>query len=104
MLYVMPAYWMPFTALFNVACLHNTYIFAIKFCKCFLFSCFVFGNWHIVCLLQISFGIMHSAFNLLVFVILCSHSFFKRKGYVISGEIAHKNNHFSYYFKWAKKV
>ena len=32
------------TALFNVVCLYNAYLFfAIDFCKCFLFSYFAFG-------------------------------------------------------------
>ena len=36
----MPAYLMLFDALSNAVCLHNSF-FAIDFCKCFLFSCFV---------------------------------------------------------------
>ena len=41
MLYVMLAYLMLFAALSNAVCLHNAFFFAIDFCKCFLFSCFV---------------------------------------------------------------
>ena len=39
-LYIMLAYLMLFTALSNAVCLYNAF-FAIDFCKCFLFSCFV---------------------------------------------------------------
>ena len=46
MLYLMLAYLMLFVALSNAACLYDAFIyfiisFAIDFCKCFLFSCFV---------------------------------------------------------------
>ena len=41
MMYIMLAYLMLFAALFNAVCLHNASFFAINFCKCFLFSCFV---------------------------------------------------------------
>ena len=40
MLYIMIAYLMLFAALSNAVCLYNAF-FAIDFCKCFLFSCFV---------------------------------------------------------------
>ena len=40
---------------------------------------------------------MHSTFNLLVFLILCSHRLKKWKGYVLSGEIAPKTIHYYYY-------
>ena len=40
---------------------------------------------------------MHSAFDLLVFLIPCSHRFFGN-GYVHSGEIAPRNNHHHYYY------
>ena len=44
LLYIMLAYLMLFTALFNVVCLYSAYLFfAIDFCKYLLFSCFVFG-------------------------------------------------------------
>ena len=42
MLYIVLAYLMLFAALTNAACLYNASFFAIDFCKCFLFSCFVF--------------------------------------------------------------
>ena len=42
MLYIVLAYLMLFAALTNAVCLHNASFFAIDFCKCFLFSCFVF--------------------------------------------------------------
>ena len=44
LLYIMLAYLMLFAALSNAVCLHNDFFslfFAIDFCKCFLFSCFV---------------------------------------------------------------
>ena len=41
LLYIMLAYLMLFAALTNAVCLYNAF-FAIDFCKCFLFSCFVF--------------------------------------------------------------
>ena len=40
LLYIMLAYLMLFAALSNSVCLFNAF-FAIDFCKCFLFSCFV---------------------------------------------------------------
>ena len=40
MLHIMLAYLMLFAALSNAVCLYNAF-FAIDFCKCFLFSCFV---------------------------------------------------------------
>ena len=42
MLYIVLAYLMLFAALTNDVCLYNASFFAIDFCKCFLFSCFVF--------------------------------------------------------------
>ena len=42
MLYILLAYLMLFAALTNAVCLYNVSFFAIDFCKCFLFSCFVF--------------------------------------------------------------
>ena len=75
MLFIMLAYLMLFTALFNAVCLYNVIYFYLDIFKCFLFFCFVLGYWHIVCLFQILFCIMHSAFNLLDFLILCSHRF-----------------------------
>ena len=41
MLYIVLAYLMLFAALTNAVCLYNASFFAIGFCKCFLFSCFV---------------------------------------------------------------
>ena len=44
MLYIMFAYLILFAALSNAACLYNAisiFVFAIDFCKCLLFSCFV---------------------------------------------------------------
>ena len=41
MLYTMLAYLMLFAALSNAVCLYNASFFAMNFCKCFLFSCFV---------------------------------------------------------------
>ena len=41
MLYIVLAYLMLFAALSNHVCLYNAAFFAIDFCKCFLFSCFV---------------------------------------------------------------
>ena len=67
MLYIVLAYLMLFAVLSNAVCLHNASFFAIDFCKCFLFSCFILVYWHIVCLFHILICIMHSAFNLLVF-------------------------------------
>ena len=42
MLYIVLAYLMLFAALTSAVCLYNASFFAIVFCKCFLFSCFVF--------------------------------------------------------------
>ena len=42
MLYIVLAYLMLCAALTNAVCLYNASFFAIDFCKCFLFSCFVF--------------------------------------------------------------
>ena len=41
LLSIMLAYLMLFAALSNAVCLYNASFFAIDFCKCFLFSCFV---------------------------------------------------------------
>ena len=67
MLYIVLAYLMLFAVLTNAVCLYNASFFAIDFCKCFLFSCFVFVYRHIVCLFNFFISIMHSAFNLFVF-------------------------------------
>ena len=50
---------MLFAALTNAVCLYNASFFAIDFCKCFLFSCFVFVYGHIVCLFH--FFYLHHA-------------------------------------------
>ena len=42
MLYIVLAYLIMFAALTNAVCLYNASFLAIDFCKCFLFSCFVF--------------------------------------------------------------
>ena len=88
---------MLFAALSNAVCLYNAF-FAIDFCKCFLFSFFVLVYWHMDCLFQVWFSIMHSAFNLLVFPNSMFTPFFIWKGYVLSGEIALENNHYYYYY------
>ena len=67
MLFVVLAYLMLVAALTNAVCLYNPSFFAIDFCKCFLFSCFVLVYCHIVCLFHVLTCTMHSAFNLLVF-------------------------------------
>ena len=41
MLYIVLAYLMLFAALSNAVCLHYASFFALDFCKCFLFLCFV---------------------------------------------------------------
>ena len=70
MLYVMLAYSMLLYLMLLVC------IWAIDFCKCFLFSCFVMVYCHIVCLFQVLICIMHSAFDLLVFPNSMFTSFF----------------------------
>ena len=67
LLYIVLAYLMLFAALTNAVCLYNASFFAIDFCKCFLFSCFVFVYLHIVCLFNFLICILHSAFNMFVF-------------------------------------
>ena len=67
LLYIVLAYLMLFAALTNAVCLDSASFFAIDFCKCFLFSCFVLVYRHIVCLFHFFISIMHSAFNLFVF-------------------------------------
>ena len=41
LLHIMLAYLKLLAALSNAVCLHNASFFAIDFCKCLLFSCFV---------------------------------------------------------------
>ena len=78
-LHIMPAYLMLFAALTNAVFLHSAF-YAIDFCKCFLSSCFVLVYCHIVCLFQVLFCIMHSAFNLLAFPNSMITQFFFMKG------------------------
>ena len=86
------------------------FFFAIDFCKCFLFSCFVFVYCHIVCLFHFFISIMHCFFNLFVFpnsmftpLLLFFLNIFLWKGYELSGEIALKNNHYYYYYYYYSK-
>ena len=62
LLYIMLAYLMLLAALFNAVCLHNAF-FPLIFTNAFRFHAL---SWFIdtVCLFQILFSIMHSAFNL----------------------------------------
>ena len=57
---------MLFAALSNAVCLYDAFL-PLIFANAFLFSCFVLVYLHIVCLFQVLFCNMHSAFNLLVF-------------------------------------
>ena len=63
----MLAYLMLFAALTNAVCLYNASFFAIDFCKCFLFSCFV----------SVYFIFLFASCTVLliclIFLILCSH-------------------------------
>ena len=75
MLYIMLACLMLFAALFNAVCLHSAYFFAFDFCKCLFFMPYLVFL-YIICLFIILFCIMHSAFNLSVFlfyahIVLC---------------------------------
>ena len=72
MLYIMLVYIM-FAALSHAVCFYYAF-FAIDFENAF---CFHALSWFIdiVCLFKVLFSIMRSAFNLLVFLILCSHHF-----------------------------
>ena len=97
MLYIMLVYLLLFAALSNAVCLYNAF-FCYWFLKCFLSSCFVLVYWHIVCLFQVWFSIMRSAFDLLVFPNSMFTPFFMWKDNVLSGEIALKNNHYYYYY------
>ena len=94
MLYLMLACLMLFAALSNAACFYNGF-FCIDFWKCFLFHAL---SWFIdtVCLFQVWFYIMRSAFNLFVFAKSMFTLFFIWKGYVLSGEIALNDNHYYY--------
>ena len=72
-------------ALSNAACLYNAF-FLLIFANAF---CFHALSWFFdaVSLFQVSFCIMRSAFNLLVFPNSMFTPFFMRKGYVLSGVI-----------------
>ena len=82
MLYIVLAYLIMFAALTNAVCLYNASFFAIEFCECFLFSCFVLVYCRIVCLFHVLICIMHSALNLLGFPnsIFTPLLFFSMKG------------------------
>ena len=69
LLCIMLTYLMLFTALFNVVCLHSASLFCLLFCIAFMQMIFVLCIWFIdtVCLFEVLFCIMYSAFNLLVF-------------------------------------
>ena len=76
MLYIMLAYLMQLVDLFNAVCLSNAYLlFAINFANAFCFRALCLGYRHIACLIKMLFCIIHSAYNQLVFFILCSHRF-----------------------------
>ena len=95
----MLAYLMLFAALSNAVCLYNAFfllflplIFANAFCfhalSWFIETQFVYYKYYFA-----------SCTVLLIckfFLILCSHRFFIWKGFVLSGEIALKNNHYYY--------
>ena len=78
MLHIMLAYLMLFPALFSAVCLYNAYFFKFTFANAF---CFHALSWVIdtVYLFKILFYIMYSTFNLLIFLILCSHRFFNER-------------------------
>ena len=79
LLYIMLAYLMLFTALFNAVCLYNAYFLQLTFAKPFCFHALSLVI-DTVCLFKILVCIMHSTFNLLVFLILYSCHFFIMKG------------------------
>ena len=71
LLYIMLAYLMLFAVLSNAVCLHNAYFLPMIIANDIFFMLYLGFFKHILFL--ILFCIMHSAFNLLVFLILCSH-------------------------------
>ena len=79
MMYIMLVYLMLFAALSNAVCLYYAFLFSslpLIFANAF---CFYALSWFIekvVCLFQVLFSIMHSAFNLLVFHNYIFTSFF----------------------------
>ena len=74
MLCIMLAHSLLFAALSHAICLYNAYFLPLIFANALYFHTL---SWFIdtVCLFQTLFHIMHSAINLLVFLILCSHLF-----------------------------
>ena len=82
----------------NAFYLYNAFFFAIDFWKCFLFSCFILDCWHIACLFQVWFSIMRSAFNQLIFLILCPHHFVCEMATCSLEKKAHINKHYYYYY------
>ena len=93
MLYIMLAYLMLFAALFNAVCLHNAYFLPSTFANAL--------SWVIdtVCSFQILSCIMHSDFNLLFILILCSHRFLARWQCAL-WRIELKNKHSWYFFQY----
>ena len=77
MLYIMLAYLLMFTDLFSAVCLHNAYFLQLTFANAFCFHALSLGYCQIVCLFIMLSCIIYSAFNQLVFLILCSHSAMK---------------------------
>ena len=72
--YIMLDLLMLFAALFNAVCLYNAYFLPLTFANAFCFHALSwFGD--TLCLFQILFCIMLSAFNQLDFLMLCSHGF-----------------------------
>ena len=76
MLFIMLAYLMLFAALFNAICLYNAFIMPLTFSNAFCFHSLSWVNDTLFNYFKYYFRIMHIAFNLLVFLILCSHQFF----------------------------
>ena len=72
--YIMLAYLMLFTALSNAVCLYIAYFLPLTFGNAF---CFHALSWVIDTVFLLLFCAMHSAFNLSVFLILCSHRFYE---------------------------
>ena len=73
-------------------------LFYIDLCKCFLFhalSCFIDTYF-----VYFKYVLSSSAVLLICsfFLILCSHNFLCERAYMLSGEIALKNNHYYFLF------
>ena len=79
MLYIMLAYLMLFASLFNVVCLYKAFFLPLTFVNAFCFHALSLVT-YTVCLFEILPLVMHSALNLLVFLILCSHCLSLVKG------------------------